>query len=268
MDEEQRQEQQHQWLDGWEGELLVIYQPGLCRAGHTWSHIARMLKWGDLLSGKRGLNEVRLNFSQSMFRAAVLGHNLDQVFAYDGKIRDQAGKVLPEKLQVTCLSELLSSPFNAAEQLAIAQAVGSHSKRFDEPGDSALSQALRAADKYDRMGTICLLDAGSHNNNLQAYDRTNPWFSTGSPASQYTKLLNVVEWVWMLPSDDLRSMAPQGGIRQLIRCIREIGQVIAEDLEVNNKAEDDLRKALTDPRNGRDYYISLAVNNAGQWWKV
>lgn len=211
-----------------------------CNAAHGPVHITGMLALGPRIQGIGGLNGP-LCFDPYEFEAAVWLHNADRADGLKKELHLQT-------LQAVVYVLLEESPFDPETRSRIADAVLQHSKKDDEPGDSDLLSALRIADKINRFSATGVWSAASHCWYLEPYNRKNP-FGYGGTAeenlrSQYSALFRGLEWVKMLPSDEARDLIDRRGLRLFIEFIRCLGEEIARDLGVENRSEEDIRKAL------------------------
>ena len=206
--------------------------------GHDISHVERMIARGPRIAEVTGLV-----FDHDEFAAAVWLHNIDRGAAVRG-VSDIASLEQIVRIQLT------ETDFDNAAKDRIVDAVLQHNKKDDAPGDSTLLQAVRIADKLDRLGPLGVLSAAAfRGSELPLYDPKQPFGYTSTAEGEtmktvYIDLFRVMEWVGMLPSDQARSLIDREDVTAFISFVRSLGREIARQCNVPNKIEDDIKKAL------------------------
>ncbi len=206
---------------------------GVC---HDTDHVRRVMAFGPKIARATGLR-----FDLEEFEAAVWLHNLD-------KIPSVLHALKVTSLRVLLASLLGGSDFSRDAQERIVDAALRHSKKDDEPGDSALLTALRIADKLDSLGPIGIARSVSGRMTLPLYDRQNP-FGFGSTSDErmktvYDDFFRIIEWVGMLPSDAARGLIDKQDFRANVDFLRAFGRELGARLGVDNRVEQDIKRAL------------------------
>lgn len=213
--------------------LEPLYHPQLMgTGGHDINHIRRMIEMGSEFSEF-------LDFDSSEYKVAVWLHNIDR-----------SSLVTGEKDTKTVLNELLeSSHFDDTARERIVSAVLEHSKKDDEPTDTTLLQALRLADKWDRIGAIGVVEIIAYRGgSLLAYDPSEPFgydlTAEGRIKTLYQGFFRVLEWYAYFPLIRKLSDKHPERMQILLDFIRAFGSEIAKCYGVENKVEADIEKAL------------------------
>lgn len=237
-----------QWL---RVDLLRHYTPPNVNPSYSWNHVNEMLRFGPLIKELRSHS----GFNLTEFEVAVLLHNTDR----SATLRQAMGiteatnadnfKIAWRKLLEIFLEQSL---FTQAEKVRIINAVLQHSKKHDEPSDSALLTALRIADKVVRFGPLGMMGQVANNRGHLFYDSSRPFGYEDTVETSLTTVyhdhMRVLEWYGMLPSDEARGLIKGSWLRAQIISLRGLGEQIAFYTGATNTVEEDIRKAL-----GRHY---------------
>ena len=221
-----------------EAKLASLYAMPNSPGGHDILHVRRMIDMGPRIAEVTGLT-----FDLDEYAAAVLLHNIDRGAAVQGV----AKLISLGQLVKVLLDETAFSP-EAKDRIIVV--VLQHSKKDDEPGDSTLLQAVRIADKLDRLGPLGIVSAAAfRGSELPLYDPVHPFGYTSTAEGKmmktvYVDFFRVMEWVGMLPSDQARSLINRNDMTAFINYVRAFGREIALRHGVVNRVEDDIKKAL------------------------
>jgi hypothetical protein len=224
------------FVEGLSSTLEFEYSAPRTPGGHDADHIKRMLRMESKIASV-------LDFDPWEYRVAVWLHNLDRIEAFRAPLKQKGVFGYVERVV------LEGSPFSPAARARIAYAVSRHAKKDDEPGDSSLLTALRIADKLDRLGPLGILSAAAfRGGELPLYDARSP-FGYASTAEErlksvYNDFFRVLEWVGMLPSDAARSLINREHLAAYVAFLRALGKELSDRLEVEDRVEDDIRRAL------------------------
>lgn len=221
-------------LEGLRERLSPVYTLPNGMGGHDINHIRRMLAmYHEMTSFIPGV-------SREEYEIAVWLHNVDRYEHFEIKTRGLE----------TVLREFLA-PGNLVRETKnrIINAVEEHSKRDDGPNDSPLLQALRLADKWDRIGVLGIGDGFSFRGSVvPAYHYGNP-FSYGCTTeaqwqTQYTNFFRVLEWYPAFPL--IRELVKRHPWRfeHFLFFIRAFAREVAKAHAVKNTVENDIRKCL------------------------
>ncbi len=218
--------------------LKPHYAPPNIFGGHDYTHVQRMVRLGSQIRDR-----LNIDFAMDEFVTAVWLHNLDRASSLKHDIQKAGG------LSNYCLLLLATSSFNIHQRERILDAVMQHSKKDDDPSDSALLTALRVADKLDRIGPLGILaSAADRGGLLLPYNDKKP-FQVESTAEKnlqtiYNDLIRVLEWYGMLPSDKARSLVNKRRLKFYIEFLRMLGEEVSEVTNKENRVEEDVQKAL------------------------
>lgn len=219
--------------------------------GHDIWHVKRLIARGPRIAETTGLV-----FDYDEFVAAVWLHNIDR----SAVVRGISDIVSLEQLVRIQLAE---TEFDHDAVDRIVDVVLQHNKKDDEPSDSALLQAVRIADKLDRLGPLGVLSAAAfRGSELPLYDPEQPFGYTSTAEGKtmktvYIDLFRVMEWVGMLPSDQARGLIDHEDITAFISYVRSLGREIARQHNIPNEVEADIQKALG------PFYDRYARTNSG-----
>ena len=220
--------------------LREVYVSPHVGRGHDFYHIERMVARGSQI-------REHLVFDLEEYGAAVWLHNVDRCAALKGDVVACGG--LPRYL----LALLEQSQFTGDAKGRIVDAVLQHSKKDDEPGDSPLLTALRVADKLDRFNPTGIVEAAASWGHLPIFDPEHPFgYDSSEPGERgaaghksiYQTYYRVLEWVAMLPADWARELIPRQHLRLFITFLRLLGAQAADQFHVEDRAEEDIRRAL------------------------
>lgn len=219
--------------------LRKVYVVPYVGRGHDFYHVERMVARGFQLARY-------LKFDMDEYVAAVWLHNVDRCKALEpewtarGGLRPYLGDLLEK------------SGFSPEAKERITVAVLEHSKKDDEPHDSPLLTALRVADKLDRLCPIGIVDAAAGWHHLPIFDPHEPFGYDATEAGEhgtrghqsiYQTYYRVLEWVAMLPAW-ARELIRREHIRLFITFLRLLGAQAAEQFGVEDRTEEDIRRAL------------------------
>jgi len=216
--------------------LGPLYTPPQGSGGHDLPHVLRMVRmYPEIAELVPGVDETE-------YEITVWLHNIDRCPYYQARmgIKD---------LTATLYELLEESGLGNEAQERIAQAVKEHNKRLDDAGDSPLLQALRLADKWDRIGVLGAISGFAWLGCVRpAYDPKDP-FGYGSTVEErwktlYQNFYRILEWYADFPL--IRELVHRHSWRfeNLLRFIRAFGRELSYAHELPNKVEDDIRKCL------------------------
>lgn len=222
---------------GLEENLVPLYTMPNSPGGHDILHVLRMIALGPKIAQATGLQ-----FSMVEFEAAVWLHNIDRGAAVKG-----AAKII--SLEQLVRATLDATAFGVDAKVRIIDVVLRHSKKDDELGDSTLLQAVRIADKLDRLGPLGIISAAAfRGSELPLYDPEHPFGYTstaeGRMKTVYNDFFRIMEWVGMLPSNQARSLINRQDMIAFVEYVRALGAEIARRHDVKNEVEADIKKAL------------------------
>ena len=215
--------------------LGKVYRPPTAIGGHDIQHIERLLLM------YREISELIPGVSEFEYEIAVWLHNLDR---YPALLASSGA------LNLTCLIHLYLAPGKLEPETTerIITAVMEHSKKDDGTNDSPLLQALRLADKWDRIGILGITDSFSWKGpQLPAYEKTGFGYGStaeGSMTCHYQNFYRVLEWYTMYPL--IRELVRRKPHRfeHLLACIRMFAREVSEAQDVPNTVEDDIARCL------------------------
>ncbi|QQG46218.1 MAG: hypothetical protein HYY55_04660 [Candidatus Niyogibacteria bacterium] len=202
--------------------------------GHEPDHCQRMLKmFPEISSLIPGVDE-------DEFKAAVWLHSLDRAI-----------KISKETLAVVLNGFLAGSEFSESSKKAVVSAILEHSKFKDGENDSPLLQALRLADKWDRIGFLGVVSGFMFlGTKMPMYHAEKP-FGYGPTAEGekgyqtiYENFYRVLEWYPIFPL--LRELVRRHTKRfqNFLDCIRLFGEEVSEAHGVPNTVEEDIKRCL------------------------
>lgn len=238
------------WLLELKTKLTPIYTPPAIAGGHDVTHVLRM---------EHMFPRMRKYFSRygmvnrEEYIAAVWLHNLDRSSLVSPQSHDRTKTVCEEMLS--------ASPFDYDAQSLITDAVLQHSKWDDHPEDSILLQALRLADKTDRIGIIGIIcGAAFRGSRMLPYNPDDPFLYQALAETDMKTLFHdywrILEWWPKYPQ--LREFVGEKPIFQFINFVREYAAHIAESHCVPNTVEENIAKALG------TYYQTFSPAQLGQ----
>jgi hypothetical protein len=251
------------FFEGLEKKLAPHYGPPQYSAGNDIDHIRRVIQIAESARGINLGNGRILDFDSDELRAAALLHEMDRSRSLGEEIGKRAEKIYrnnsqsqpdPKILRRTGIRDLAKEylrggGFQPDQEERIITAVLEHSKKDDDlEHDSGVLTALRIGDKIDRMGPLGLISAAAHRGgSASLYDFRHP-FGYGSTEEGRMKTVfddhfRVFEWYAMLPCDDARELA-NPRFRMRIFFMRELAKEIAAASGVENRIEEDLKRAL------------------------
>ena len=206
--------------------------------GHDITHVERMIAMGQRIETATGLD-----FDPDEYSAAVWLHNIDRGAAVRG-----VSEII--SLEEIVRSILHETAFNFEAVNRIVDVVLQHSKKDDGPDDSTLLQAVRIADKLDRLGPLGVVSSAAfRGSELPLYNPAQPFGYTSTAEGKtmrtvYIDLFRIMEWVKMLPSDQARGLINHGDMKAYVSYVRALGAQIARSCGVENGVEADIEKAL------------------------
>lgn len=214
-------------------QLEPLYQPQVMgTGGHDINHIRRMLEM------EQEILEF-LDFDSLEYKTVVWLHNVDRSSLQNSEVT----------LESVLQKLLVLSPFNDLARKRIISAVVEHSKKDDEPMDTTLLQALRLADKWDRIGSIGIIDMAAFRGlSILSYNSSDPFgydsTAEGQMKTLYQSFFRVLEWYADFPLIRHLSKKHPERIQFLLDFIRAFGFEVAQCHGVENKVETDIKKAL------------------------
>lgn len=241
-----------QYLQRLAASLTPVYAPTkMGCGGHDVTHVLRIVKMEP---------QIRLVvpiFDHYEYQAAAWFHNGDRspdfMRTQVPKVGERMGEL--EHRQFRRLFEIAvrrlleESPFDHEARERIVDAVVQHGKKHDSPSDSALLQALRLADKWDRFGAMGISSgAAFYGACLLPYDPDHPFgfgsTAEGSMTTLYHNHFRILEWYAM--HDGIRALVklyPEQ-MRVFLAIVRAWGEEISWRHGIRNQVEDDIRAAL------------------------
>lgn len=224
-----------------EAELSPLYLVPQAQGTHDLQHVLRMQRaFGEIASLIPTVDE-------DEYHITVWVHNVDRCPGFQSQIRVKGLVELFHRL-------LAPGELGTEIEHCIITAILEHSKKDDGPDDSPLLQALRLADKWDRIGLLgCLSPFEWLGCKMPSYNPENP-FGYGSTAeggykTSYQALYRILEWYGMYPM--IRELIRRHPWRfeNLLWFVRAFGREISEAHGVPNTSEDDIRRCLG------EYYV-------------
>ena len=221
------------WL---KGVLEPRYTPPLVPAGNDRLHCDRMASyWGPRI-------RAFLDFDLQEYEVTCWLHNLDV---------SVSSKMPWSKTEPELRGLLAESPFDDEARNRIVDAIKQHAKFKDSPDDSTILQALRIADKVDKLddATMGIIGACAMRGvQVLAYDPVRPFNYASTEESKlrsiYNDFFRQLEWYGMLPSDEARALVSDDSMRFYVTFVRRFATFIARATGLTNESEGDIQKAL------------------------
>lgn len=216
--------------------LTPFYQPkAMGVGGHDVTHVLR------LLETQKEIAEF-LDFDRYEYQAAVWLHNAD-------RSRQLLESFPGASLEVALAKFLEPSPFDELARNRIVTAVLEHGKRDDGPNDSGLLQALRLADKWDRLGPLGVISwpafRGSY---LLPYNPANPFgydsTAEGRMKTLYDGFFRILEWYSHFPLIRRLVGRHPERLRLFLDFVRAFGSEVGRCHNTPNQVEEDIKRAL------------------------
>ena len=214
--------------------LSPIYIVPRAQGCHDLPHVTRMVAMADEICELIGVDKY-------VFQITVWLHNADRIPEFKEQIETMGLELF--------LRGFFPMDFPTSMTEEIIDAVLKHSKKDDESQDSPLLQALRLADKWDRIGLFGAVSGFEWLGcKLPSYDPEHPYgygsTAEGQYKTLYQNLFRVLEWYGM--SVQVRVLAERHPckMRNLLFFIRAYAQEISEAHDLRNTSEDDIKKAL------------------------
>ena len=211
----------------------------LVLGGHEPDHCQRMIGMFP------EINSLIQGVSPYEFAAAVWLHSMDRVEGFK--------KMTKEALAVVLKGFLAEGGFSEPSKKGIIGAILEHSKFEDGPDDFPLLQALRLADKWDRIGLLGVVSGFMFlGTRMPMYYAKSP-FGYGDTAEGekgyqtiYENFFRVLEWYPLFPL--LRELIRRHPKRfwNFLTCIRVFGEEVSEAHGVANTVETDIQHCLGD----------------------
>lgn len=222
------------YLAGLSGRLIPLYHPKVMgMGGHDVMHILRLVAMESEIAEY-------LSFNHYEYQTAVWLHNADRSPSLVGR----------RSLEKVLYGLLEPSPFNNLARSRIVTAVLEHGKKEDSPNDSTLLQALRLADKWDRIGALGVVDVVAFRGGyLPSYDPADPFgrsdqTTEGQIKTIYQGFFRILEWYAEFPLIRRLTKKHPGRMRLFLDFIRAFGSEVAERHTTQNHVEEDVKKAL------------------------
>lgn len=225
------------YIKNLQAQLTPLYEANGC---HDLTHVLRMERmYEEIASLISGLD-------QAKFIITVWLHNLDRT-----------KEMSREKLKGMLLGYLSESGLGPADQNDIITAILGHSKFRDDPDDSPLMQALRLADKWDRIGVQGGISAFQWLGCKMPAYVPGHIFGYGSTAegdlnkggkggytTLYQNFYRLMEWYTLFPMvQELVRRHPER-FWTFLNLLRSYAAEIAEAHGVANEVEADIEKCL------------------------
>ena len=218
----------------------------VAQGGHDLPHVLRMERmFPEIAEFISGVDRVE-------YELAVWLHNVDRC---EGLREEIKAKTLP-----VVLLELIGDSLSQEATSRIIQAILEHGKFKDGPNDSPVLQALRLADKWDRIGVLGGISGFQWLGcKMPAYEPGHP-FGYGSTAEAelgkkgyetlYQNFYRIIEWYPIFPL--IRELVERHPWRfkHLLFFIRAFAREVSEAHGVQNTVENDIEKCL-----GPYYYM-------------
>lgn len=216
--------------------LGPLYTPPQGQGGHDLPHILRMVAMYNEIA------ELIPDVDAVEYEITVWLHNVDRCPYFKHAIQES-------NLSTVLLRILEGSRLASPIKNRMIKAIQEHGKRLDDENDSPLLQALRLADKWDRIGVIGITSGFAWLGCVRpAYDPNNP-FGYGSTAEDgwktiYQNFYRILEWYSDFPL--IRELVHRHPWRfqNMLTFIRAFGEEVSAAHRLPNKVEDDLRKCL------------------------
>lgn len=226
------------WLLELKTKLTPIYTPPAIAGGHDVTHVLRMECLFSRLA-EFFFNQGSHILNQYEYVTAVWLHNLDR----SNLVSPQShGRTI-----AVCGELLAKSPFTWDARNRIVDAVLQHSKWDDHPEDSILLQALRLADKTDKIGVIGIIcGAAFRGSRMLPYNPDDPFLYQALAETDMKTLFQdywrILEWWPKYPL--LREFVGKKPMSQFINFVREYAAHIAEMHGAPNTVEKNIAQAL------------------------
>ncbi|PIR89080.1 MAG: hypothetical protein COU07_03245 [Candidatus Harrisonbacteria bacterium CG10_big_fil_rev_8_21_14_0_10_40_38] len=224
-----------EWL---RNEMHELYSFQNTQSGHDVAHPLRMI-----LVMQEMTSPPFPSFDSTELETAIWLHNLDRAKSLKERISYLGLRIVAERF-------LDQSPFCRKTKDEIILAVTEHSKKDDESDDPPLLQLVRILDKVDRLRhpTIELVSCGAcYGDKLPLYRLKNPFgykSAIKEYRSVYDNFFRILEWVGMLPLEAARNLAGTDNIQFFVTMVRHFGKDVAKSLSIENRVEEDIKKAL------------------------
>lgn len=216
--------------------LTPFYQPKVMGVGgHDVTHVLRMLGMEEEIAEL-------LDFDTYEYRTAVWLHNTDH--------SPQLLESFPGASLEAVLRKLLEpSPLDDVTRSHITNAVLEHGKRDDGPNDSVLLQALRLADRWDRIGPFGIIGGPAfRGGRLLPYDPADPFgydsTAEGRMKTLYDDFFRILEWYPQFPLIRRLVESHPERMRVFLDFVRAFGSELAERHHIRSLVEADIKRAL------------------------
>lgn len=228
---------------------LDCLRPPATPGGYDYNHVAEMTGLYDKFTKSVPRTAVVTRF---VYMVTVLLHNTDRPDALKAQlgIPSEGWK---KRWEEYLRERLADFPGDGSKREEIIYAILQHSKRDDAPEDPILLTMLRVADKIVRFGALGIKgQAANRGRTAMFYNPVNP-YQYADPGVDLAKIedgmnvavdeLRVTEWTGMIP-EFMMAMMPWHKVARTVQIIRWTGAEIAEQLGIEDRTEDCLRKAL------------------------
>ncbi len=220
--------------------------------GHDVTHVLRIVNM------EPQIREVVPGFDHYEYRAAAWFHNADRSPDFMNpvqvpKVGERMGEPehwrFSQSFEVAVRKLLEESPFDCDARDRIVDAAVHHGKKHDSLTDSVLLQALRLADKWDRLGVMGTNAGGAfYGAYLLPYNPESPFgvssTAEGGMSTLYHNFFRILEWYAM--SEGIRILVERHPerMRIFLAVVRAWGEEIASGHGIQNEVEQDIRNAL------------------------
>ncbi|HLD34959.1 MAG TPA: hypothetical protein VJB62_03795 [Patescibacteria group bacterium] len=220
--------------------LTPLYTPPAIAGGHDLTHVLRMECLFYRLAGFI-YDQLSGIIQQAEYITAVWLHNIDR-----SKL---VKKPSPQETKIACDDLLRASPFSADSKDRIIDAVLQHAKWDDDPDDSFLLQALRLADKTDRIGVVGVICGAAFRGSIMLpYDPANPFkyqrLTEDDMRTLFQDYWRILEWWPKYPI--LRAFVGSQPLKEFLTFVRMYAAHIARMHEIPNTVEKNISQALGD----------------------